>query len=175
MLRRSWSSAFTLAFALALGSIAGGCASTPSGSSDRMPGTAPMVSVERFLQAANTEDFDAMARIFGTAGGPIADQSGGTVSCAFRRIGSWIRLSDRCLSRSQIELRMNAIALLLRHDSYRVRSESGVAGRTSPTRRVGVDLEQGSSVVADVPFVVVELSDGRWLVEEIGLERLTSE
>jgi hypothetical protein len=150
------------------------CASTPSGISDRMAAPAPMLSVERFLQAANSGDLEAMAYIFGTARGPIAGETGSSLGCAFRRVGSWFGAGRRCVSWSDIELRMNAIALIIRHDDYRVRSQSNVPGRTRPTTRVGVDLDRGSSRYSDVPFVVVQTSDGRWLVEEIGLERITA-
>jgi hypothetical protein len=159
--------------ALALG--AGACASATSAPPGGMAGVAPMLSVERFLQAANTSDFDAMARIFGNADGSIAERRGNAFGCAFKRVGSWIGLGDPCLSRAEIELRMNAIALVVQHDDYRVRSESPVPGRDRPTTRVGVDIERGSEEFSDVPFLVVQTSDGRWLVEEIGLEQLTAQ
>jgi hypothetical protein len=161
-----------LAALLTLGVSA--CASSQNIPPTRMAGVAPMLSVERFLQAANTSDLEAMARIFGTSSGAIAEQTGNPFGCAFKRIGSWVGLGSRCVSRQQIELRMNAIALVLRHNDYRIRNERDVPGRRAPTTRVGVDLVQGSSTVTDVPFVVVRTSNGRWLVEEIGLERVTS-
>jgi hypothetical protein len=134
-----------------------------------------MLSVERFLQAANTRDLDAMARLFGTADGPIIDQTGGGFSCAFKRMGSWIGIGEPCVSWAEIELRMDALAQILRHDDYRLRSESAVAGRTSPTSRIGVDLTRAGSLYADIPFLVVQTPDGRWLVEEIqDLPRLTA-
>lgn len=151
----------------------GGCASSPSPSSSQMAGLAPMLSVERFLQAANTNDLDSMARIFGTVRGPIADQTGSAVGCAFRRMGSWFGIGRRCLSWSEIEVRMDAIARILRHDDYRIRGETSVAGRAQRTTRVGVDLTRGSNRYNDVPFVVVQASEGRWFLEEIGLERIT--
>jgi hypothetical protein len=42
-----------------------------------------------------------------------------------------------------------------------------------PVLGVGVDLVQGSERYENVPFVVVETPGGRWLLEEIGLERVT--
>jgi hypothetical protein len=139
-----------------------------------MAGVAPMLSVERFLQAANTRDLEAMARIFGTADGPIADDTGNGFSCAFKRLGSWIRIGSPCLSWAEIELRMDAIAQILRHDDYRVRSETSVAGRERPTTRIGVDLVRGAAQFPDVGFYVVQTSDGRWLVERAELERVTA-
>jgi len=135
---------------------------------------APMLSVETFLQAANTRDLNVMASIFGTADGPIASTTGSTLGCAFKRMGSWIRLGDRCVTWQEIELRMDAIAYILRHDDYRVLSESMVAGRTRPTTRVLVEMQRGANRFPEVPFVVVQSVQGRWLVEEIGLERMTA-
>lgn len=142
--------------------------------SQRMAGTAPILSVERFLQAANAGDLDAMGRIFGTPQGPILERTGNPISCGFRRVGSWFRLGSRCPNRQEVELRMNAIAMILRHSSYQIRGESEVPGRRWPATRVVVDITRGSQVARDVPFVTVQTSDGRWMVEEIGLERVTS-
>jgi len=147
------------------------CASTPA--TPRMAASQPMVSVERFLQAANTGDLEAMANIFGNRSGSMVDRMGNPLTCGFKRMGSWIRVSDRCVIRSEMELRMNVIALILRHDIYRVRNEAPVPGRQSPTVRIGVDIDQGRERFADVPFVLVQARDGRWLVEQIGLERIT--
>ncbi|MEX0935303.1 MAG: hypothetical protein WD013_00265, partial [Gemmatimonadota bacterium] len=142
------------------------CASASGPRPEQMAAVAPMLSVERFLQAANVRDLEAMARIFGTAGGPIADRAGNSFGCAFKRMGSWIGLGDPCLSWSEIELRMNVIAMILEHDVYRVRGEANVPGRGRPTTRIGVDLERGNQRYPDIPFVVVQTGDGRWLVEE---------
>jgi hypothetical protein len=142
--------------------------------SSGMSGVAPALSVERFLQAANSGDLQAMSRIFGTADGPIVDQTGSAFGCAFRRMGSWIGLGERCLSRQQMELRLNAIAMILRHDDYSIAREGEVPGRRHPTSRVGVDIRKGQQNIPDVPFLVVRAPDGRWLVEEIGLERITA-
>lgn len=151
----------------------GGCA-TSGAPSQTLAGPHPQLSVERFLQAANTRDLASMAGIFGTSRGSIADRTGSSLGCAFKRMGSWIGLSRRCLSWQQIELRMNTIAHILRHDDYRMRSETRVAGRRFPTIRVGVDLVVGDQRHQDVPFTVVQTDGGRWLVEEIGLEAITA-
>ena len=65
---------------------------------------------------------------------------------------------------------MDAIASVVRHQDYRIEREEAVAGRTSPTRRVLVDLEIEGRQVSDAPFVVVQTGEGRWLVEEVPLE-----
>lgn len=145
---------------------------TRSAGDEQMAAVAPMLSVERFLQATNARDLDAMARLFGTASGPVAD-TGSTLGCAFKKMGSWIGLGRACATRVQVELRMDAIAQILRHEDYRIVSESQVAGRSDPTRRIGVNLTFTDTTVSDVPFVVVQSSEGRWLVEQIDLERVT--
>lgn len=148
-----------------------GCATRSSGDGE-MAGMAPMLSVERFLQAANSRDLDAMARLFGTASGPVAE-TGSTFGCAFKKMGSWIGLSRACSTWEDVEVRMDAIAQILRHDDYEVVGQAQVAGRRNRVTRIGVTLTQGETVVRDVPFVVVRTSAGRWLVEQIGLEKIT--
>ena len=123
-----------------------------------------------FLDAANQRDHAAMARLFGTEDGPIGER-GGALGCAFRKTGSWIGLGERCLEEREVELRMDVIAEILRHDSHRVVAEERVAGRGRPATRVGVEMVTGGRGVV-VPFVVIEAGDGRWLVQEIGLDRL---
>ena len=135
------------------------------------PPPEPARTVEMFLEAAGRRDHAAMARLFGTADGPIGDR-GGTLGCAFRKAGSWIRLGERCLEEAEVELRMDVIAAILRHDSYRVRFEEAVAGRGRAAMRVGVDLEQEGRGPVEVPFVVIRTHGGGWLVEEVELDRV---
>lgn len=110
----------------------------------------PVLSVERFLQAANARDFQAMARLFGTADGPI----GGP--------------------KTEVELRMATIAEILRHQDYEIVAEQMEPGRESPTNRVSVNITRGGEVIRDVPFMVVQTGDGDWLVEQIDLVKITS-
>lgn len=127
-------------------------------------------AVAEFLDAAGRRDHAAMASRFGTGDGPIGD-TGGRAGCALRRVGSWIGVGERCLGRAEVELRMDAIAMVLAHESYRVGAEEGVVGRGRPAARVRVEVVTGRRVVV-VPFVVIRADDGRWLVEEVGLEGL---
>ena len=131
---------------------------------------AAQLSVERFLQAANQRDFDSMGRLFGTANGP-AMETGSTFGCFFKKIGSWFG-GNACTRRVDVELRMDAIASIIRHDDYRIAREESVAGRTSPARRVIVDLTIEGEPVNAMPFIVVRTGEGRWLVEEVPLERI---
>lgn len=129
------------------------------------------LTVERFLQAANEHDVMAMGRMFGTEDGAVAE-TGSTFGCAFKKIGSWFGGSS-CTKRTDVEIRMDAIASILEHEDYRIVGENRVAGRTAPTRRVSVDMTmtRGQSVTA-VPFVVVQADGGRWLIQEVDLQRV---
>lgn len=152
--------------------VAGGCGGSASDRALRSP-PAPDPTpghvrvVAEFLEAAARRDHDAMAARFGTGGGPIGE-TGSALGCAFRRVGSWIGLGDRCLRRAEVELRMDVIAAVLAHESYRVEGEEGVVGRRRPAVRVEVEVVTGGRGVV-VPFVVIRADDGRWLVEEVGL------
>jgi len=149
-----------------------GCTTTRVVSTNEMAAVAPMLSVERFLQATNARDLHGMANIFGTADGPMIE-TGSTLGCAFKKMGSWIGLGERCMTLQEVELRMDAIAAILRYEDYAVVSENPVAGRVHPTSRVGVNLVIEGRDIMDVPFFVVKTGEGRWLVEEIGLDRIT--
>ena len=149
----------------------GGCSTTQMMSSGEMAAVAPRLAVERFLQASNERDLYAMAGLFGTADGPIIE-TGGSFGCAFKRMGSWIGLGDRCWTIQEVEVRMDAISEILRHQDYTIMSDTRVPGRANPTTRVGVNLLINGRDVPDIPFLVVQTNEGRWLVEEINLERV---
>jgi hypothetical protein len=137
------------------------------------PGAAigAQLSVERFLQAANQRDHQAMGRLFGTRDG-AAMETGGTFGCAFKKIGSWFG-GTACTKRRDVEVRMDAIASVLQHEDYRVVAEQRVPGRDTPTTRVMVNVTTSRGVtVRDVPFIVVQTSGGRWLIEQVDLQRV---
>ncbi len=140
-----------------------------AGPSDVAP-VAAQLSVERFLQAANARDVQTMGRLFGTSSGPLGD-TGSTFGCFFKKIGSWFG-GNACTRRVEVELRMDAIASVVRHENYRIVREEPVAGRNSPTRRVLVDMTVSGRTVSAAPFVVVQTGGGRWLVEEVPLETI---
>ena len=153
-----------------------GCGGGPPapGTTGEMAAVAPMMSVERFLQAVNARDYPAMANLFGTQDGPVID-TGGTVGCGFKKFGDWLGMGDSCPTWPQIEQRMDLIAQILTHEDYRIVSENRVAGRTAPTTRIGVNLVlNAEDTITDLPFTVVQTGEGRWLIEQIALERVTS-
>ncbi len=133
-------------------------------------GVVAQLSLERFLQASNARDLEGMARLFGTESGPSWD-TGSTLGCAFKMIGSWFG-GSRCIQKHDVEVRMDAIAQILRHEDYRMVREESVAGRMNRATRVYVDLTVNGQVLSEIPFVMVRTGGGQWLVEEIDLERV---
>lgn len=148
--------------------LSAACTTTVMSPSPAAP-VAAQLSVERFLQAANERDLQAMGNLFGTREGPAMD-TGSTFGCAFKKIGSWFG-GTACVKREEVEIRMDAIASILRHQDYRIVREERVAGRQAPTTRIMVDMTIQNQPVPGVPFVVVQTGEGRWLVQEIGLEQ----
>jgi hypothetical protein len=150
--------------------LVGVACSSQSGTSAVAP-VAAQLSVERFLQAANQRDVEAMGRLFGTSGGSLME-TGSTFSCFFKKIGSWFG-GTACTKKTDVEIRMDAIASIVQHQDYRIVREEPVAGRVSPTRRVIVDMTMPENrSVAGAPFIVVQTGEGRWLVEQVPLEQL---
>jgi hypothetical protein len=132
---------------LALCFVLGSCVTRPVPSPE-VAGMMPVLSVERFLQAANAKDLGAMRQLFGTHDGPIDGD------------------------RKELELRMAAIAEVLHHEDYKIQSDSREPGRQFPTTRVTVSLTKNGKQIADIPFLVVQTSKGGWLVEQVDLERV---
>ncbi len=150
--------------------VAAGCATrVPATPEGRDAGARR--AAERFLEAANRGDLDALARTFGTGEGPIADAGGG-LGCGLRRLASWLAVADPCPGPREVELRMHAIAAVLRHDDYEVVSDERVPGRETSVTRVSVVVRRGEQTYRDVGFLVIRTSSG-WLVEAVELEKIT--
>lgn len=145
------------------------CTTTVATPSAAAP-VAAQLSVERFLQAANQRDVEAMGNLFGTKDGPASD-TGGAFGCAFKRIGSWFG-GHRCVKRQEVEIRMDAIASIIAHQDYRIVREERVPGRNAPTMRVIADMTVEGQSVPAVPFEVVQTSQGRWLVQFVDLQHV---
>lgn len=159
------------AIALLLLTVVWGCASRTV-TRNPIAAVAPALSIERFLQAANTRDLPAMARLFGTHDGPVAD-TGSSFGCFWKKIGAAFG-GQSCVKWSEVELRMDVIADILRHEDYQIASERSVAGADHETTRIGVDMSfAGERIVRDVGFTVVLASRDRWLIEIIELEKIT--
>ena len=166
---RAWPAAGVL-----VAGVVGCGGATPGGDAGVRPAPDPSIGAVRvvaeFLDAAGRRDHAAMAALFGTGDGPIAE-TGGSLGCGLRRVGSWIGLGDRCVTASEVELRMDVIAAVLAHDSHRVAARETVVGRGRPAARVEAAVVTGGRVVM-VPFVAILDDGGRWLVEEVGLGAL---
>jgi hypothetical protein len=112
---------------------------------------APTMTIERFLRAANQNDLDTMASLFGTRDGAIAV--------------TW--------PRQEIDSRMFLLASVLRHSDYTIGAEQIVPGRREEATRYQVRLTVSGERV-DVPFTLVRTARSReWLIEDIDIERVT--
>ncbi len=114
-----------------------------------MDSTGPALVVERFLQAANTNDLHAMTQLFGTSRGTI----------------------DQLEPRERAEKRMQVLASVLRHDDYTIQGQRAVPGRLQDATDMLVELQIGDRKVV-VPHLVVRRRDG-WIIERIEIEALT--
>lgn len=133
---------------------------------------APTLAVERFLQASNVRDLVEMSRLFGTYDGPIGD-TGNAFGCFWKKLGS-VFGGNSCRKWRDVELRMDVISSILRHQDYQAVSERMVSGAEHPANRIGVDMSfEGGMTVRDVGFTVVQASEGRWLINLIELEKIT--
>jgi hypothetical protein len=106
----------------------------------------PAAAVEQFIGLAQQQRYTEMGYIFGTARGPLAEHQ----------------------DPARVTRRMQALANVLRHDTYSMTGVVPVPGRPE-ARLVTVQLRQGRRTV-DVPFTVVQGPGGRWLVEVVDFE-----
>ncbi|HEY8484796.1 MAG TPA: hypothetical protein VIL13_09310 [Longimicrobiales bacterium] len=130
--------------------VVGACGSR-SADVPRVDGLAPALVVERFLQAANSDDLETMARLFGTREGSILKRD----------------------PRPDVERRMYALASYLRHKDFKVEGERPVPGRLGEAVWVLVRLDLGRRQVV-TPFTVLRSVDG-WLIEQFDLEAIARE
>ena len=134
--------------------LAGACATKTS--IDRTPAppssaevAAPLV-IDQFLRAANSNDLDTMARLFGN------------------RDGSVLNRDDK----EMVDRQMFALASILRHDSYSIASSQIVPGRRDEATQINVSMKFGSREIV-VPYTLVYSKAGTWLVEQIEITRIT--
>lgn len=108
--------------------------------------------IEQFLRAANENDLDTMARLFGTVNGPNVGR----------------------VPKDQLDQQLFAIASILRHESYEIVRREIVPGRRSEATQVVVRMNMGRDRVVDVPYTLVYSNANNWLIEQIDLEKITS-
>ncbi|MCI0434887.1 MAG: hypothetical protein L0271_14790 [Gemmatimonadetes bacterium] len=107
--------------------------------------------VEQFLRAANTNDLDTMARLFGTRDGPTMRRD----------------------SKDLVDRQMFTLASILRNDGYTIAGRNIVPGRRDEATQLIVRMRFREREV-DVPWTLVYSKDGSWLVEQIEIQRITS-
>lgn len=116
-----------------------------------IPGApAPEAAVERFLQLVQQKQYLEMGWVFGTQEGPVLERD----------------------PAGDVERRMYALANLLDHRSYTIQPGVPVPGRVGAAIQFQVALQRsrGNPVV---PFTAVRGPDGRWFVEQIGIQAIT--
>jgi hypothetical protein len=134
--------------------ILSACAAAPPAATptaiDSAPALAPAMTIERFLRAVNQNDLDTMASLFGTRDGPVT----------------------RTWSRQEVDDRMFLMASLLRHTDYAIAGERIVPGRRDEATQMDVQLAVTAGQVV-VPFTLVLTRNRQWLIEQVGIERIT--
>ncbi|MBR9989896.1 MAG: hypothetical protein KFH98_09085 [Gemmatimonadetes bacterium] len=134
--------------ALGLAMMAACASSTPQAGVDSSMG--PAMTVERFLRATNQNDLDTMASLFGNRDGSVT----------------------RVWSRKEVDERMLLFSSVLRHTDYAIVGEELVAGRREEATQLNVRMViQGDTL--QVPFTMVRTTGQAWLIENIGIERVT--
>jgi len=135
-----------------LGFLAIGCASEGVSIGGVHPESrAPVEVIEYFLTAARAGDLRGMAELFGTREGTVLARD----------------------PISEVEVRMHALASLLENDGYTIEEPEFVPGRLGGAVEIPVRLEMRGREFT-VPFTLVRTDEGRWLIERIGLEGVTS-
>lgn len=110
----------------------------------------PAMTIERFLRATNQNDLDTMASLFGNRDGSVT----------------------RVWSEKEVDERMLIFTSVLRHTDYEIVGEEIVAGRRGEATQLNVRMViQGDTV--QVPFTMVRTGNQNWLIENIGIERVT--
>lgn len=111
----------------------------------------PSLVVEQFLRAANAQEWSTLGRLFGTKDGPVANRDDAKL----------------------VEQRMAVIGRELQHQDFDITSEQAVPGRSNEATRLIVKLRKDGKDY-NVPFTLVRYKQNSWLVEQIGLDVITS-
>lgn len=130
-----------LVLAVACGGSSGAGTVSPAAAPDT-----PDATVTRFLRAVADSNIAAMAQLWGTVNGPAAET---------RQPPQW-------------ERRLEVMRYYLRHEAARITSSAGVTNQ--PGRHAIVIELARQGCTATVPFQLVRLPRGGWLVNEIELD-----
>jgi hypothetical protein len=112
---------------------------------------APAMVVERFLRAANSNDLDTMARLFGNRDGPVGERE----------------------SQKDADDWMFALASVLRHTDYQILNEQIVPGRRQEATQLVVRLVNGE-LRYELPITLVQSKSSGWLIENVPVDLLTN-
>ena len=107
------------------------------------PTTSPKGAVEKFMQAVSDSNLTAMANLWGSAGGPAA----------------------RTGQPPDYERRIAVMQTYLQNESHRIASDAPMSDA-----RHGVQVEIRRQLCSwTVPFTVIRLADGSWIVNQVDL------
>lgn len=109
----------------------------------------PAQAVREFLSGAAEFDVDRMGRVFGTKKGPAVNRFGQT----------------------EVRNRMAVLSGLLQHDEFTISVEDGAG---SDKTRVVAELTGTAHGAVEVPFTVVRARDGRWYIQRLETDPLTT-
>ncbi|MBV9774284.1 MAG: hypothetical protein JO040_10065 [Gemmatimonadetes bacterium] len=137
-------------FALVLALLAG-CSQAVAGARGPTGAPAPAAAAESFMRLAGEKDYTGMGRVFGTTKGSVLQRD----------------------PAGDVERRMYAMASVLQNEGFTIRGEEPVPGRVGAAVRSMVRITHNGRAT-DVPFTMVRGPEGRWYVEEVGLEAVTS-
>jgi len=149
---RPWKLVALVLVAVPLAACGGGGAGVGGGPAPAgVQAAAPASAVEQFMGFAKQERFTEMGYLFGSVRGPLAESQ----------------------APQRVARRMQAIARVIRHDSFSLSGMVPTPGRPN-ARTIMVEMRQGRRTV-QVPFIVVQGPGGSWLVEQVDLEAISRE
>jgi hypothetical protein len=111
----------------------------------------PSLVVEQFLRAANAQEWSTLGKLFGTKDGPIASRDNSSV----------------------VEQRMALIGRELKHEDFTITAEQAIPGRNTEATKLTVKIKKDGKDY-NVPFTLVRYKQNTWLIEQIGLDVITS-
>lgn len=108
------------------------------------PANTASAAVENFMKAVTDSNLTAMAGLWGTARGPAA----------------------RTRQPPDYERRVAVMRAYLAHDDYRIISDT--PDPTGTRRALQVQLRR-QACTWDVPFTVIQMADGSWIINQVDL------
>lgn len=129
---------------LVLAACGGGSSGSTGGAGEVHPANSASSAVTEFLQAVSDSNISKMAALWGTTAGP----------------------ASRTKQPADYERRVAVMQAYLRHDDSRIASDTPDA---LPTRHTVQAELRRSACTWSVPFTVIQLADGGWIVNSVDL------